>query len=221
MATGVSYRRLGIPRLEALTGAGVFYGAAVTEAKAMSNERVFVVGGGNSAGQAAVHLAKFAEQVTVLVRGPSLAESMSNYLVKELEREPNIEIRYQTEVVDAQGETRLERLTLRDGKSGRTETVPAAAIFILVGAEPRTGWLPDAIKRDRWGYVLTGNDLRRNHRTAASCWPLERPPMLLETSMPGVFAVGDVRHASVKRVASAVGEGSISIRMVHEYLVDQ
>ena len=220
LAMGVSYRRLGIPRLEAFSGAGVFYGAAVTEAEAMSGEKVFVVGGGNSAGQAAVHLSKFAEQVTLLVRGPSLAQSMSDYLIKELDAEPNVEIRYEVEVVDGEGESRLERLTLKDRESGETETVPAGAAFVLIGAEPRTDWLPEEIERDRWGFVLTGNDLLRNGETPDR-WPLDRPPMLLETSLPGVFAVGDVRHASIKRVASAVGEGSISIRMVHEYLAGQ
>ena len=219
-ATGVSYRRLGIPRLEAFSGVGVFYGAAVTEAEAISGEDVFVVGGGNSAGQAAVHLAKFAKRVTLVVRGPSLADSMSDYLIKELESEPNIEIRYRAEVVDGEGETRLERLVLRDRDSGKIESVPAAAVFVLIGAEPRTEWLPDEIERDRWGFVLTGSDLVRNGRMPDQ-WRLTRPPMLLETSLPGVFAVGDVRHGSIKRVASAVGEGSVSIRMVHEYLAER
>ena len=219
LATGVSYRRLGIPRLEALTGAGIFYGAAVTEAEAMSGQPVFVVGGGNSAGQAAVHLAKFAERVTLLVRGPSLADSMSDYLIRELNSEPNIEIRHQVEVVDGHGESRLEQLTLRDRESGRSETVPAAALFILIGAQPRTDWLPDQILRDHWGYLLTGNDLLGNGGLPER-WPLQRPPMLLETSLPGVFAAGDVRHASVKRVASAAGEGAISIQMVHRYLAE-
>ena len=219
LATGVTYRRLGIPRLDELNGAGVFFGAAVTEAEAMSGQAVFVVGGGNSAGQAAVHLAKFAKQVTLLVRGPSLAESMSDYLIRELRGAPNVEIRHRVEVVDGQGETRLEQLTLRDRESGDTQTVPAAAVFVLIGAQPRTDWLPDQIQRDRWGYVLTGNDLLRDGRLPDQ-WPLQRPPMLLETSMPGVFAVGDVRHASIKRVASAAGEGSISIQLVHQYLAE-
>jgi thioredoxin reductase (NADPH) len=160
LATGAFYRRLGIPQLEAMIGAGVFYGATVTEAEAMSGEDVFVVGGGNSAGQASVHLATFANHVTLLVRGSSLAASMSDYLVKELDSKGNIEIRYQTEVVDGWGETRLEQLTLRDRESGQMDTVPAA-VFVLIGAEPRTEWLPHEIARDRWGYVLTGNDLAR------------------------------------------------------------
>ena len=158
LATGVSYRRLGIPRLEAFSGVGVFYGAAVTEAEAMSGQDVLVVGGGNSAGQAAVHLAKLAQRVTLVVRGTSLAASMSDYLIKELEGQPNIVIRYRAEVVDGEGETRLERLILRDRESGRTQSVPAAAVFVLIGAEPRTEWLPDDIERDPWGFVLTGSD---------------------------------------------------------------
>jgi len=217
LAMGVSYRRLGIPALEALTGAGVFYGAAVTEAEAMAGARVFVVGGGNSAGQAAVHLARFARQVTLLVRGRSLADSMSDYLIRELRNEPNVDIRYRTEVVDGHGEARLEQLTLRDRDTGRTQTVAASALFVLIGAAPRTDWLPQEIARDRWGYLLTGDDLGGT----PGGWALERPPLPLETSLPGVFAVGDVRHASVKRVASAVGEGSVSVRMVHDYLAEQ
>ncbi|HSJ44532.1 MAG TPA: NAD(P)/FAD-dependent oxidoreductase [Euzebyales bacterium] len=214
---GSAYRRLGIETLEALTGAGVFYGAAVTEAEAMTDERVFVVGGGNSAGQAAVHLARFAQHVTLLVRGPSLADSMSDYLIRELGNQANIDIRYRTDVVDTHGDTRPEQLTLRDRDTGRTQTIAASALFVLIGAAPRTDWLPDEIARDRWGYLLTGNDLR----AIPGGWALERPPLPLETSLPGVFAVGDVRHASVKRVASAVGEGSISLRMVHDYLAEQ
>ena len=199
---------------------GVFYGAGVTEAEAMSAEDVVVVGGGNSAGQAALHLATFADRVTLSVRGTSLAASMSDYLINELEGRPTVEIRYRAEVVDGEGETRLERVMVRDRESGRTRSVPAAAVFVLIGAEPRTAWLPEEIERDRWGFVLTGSDLLRDGR-APERWRLERSPMLLETSLPGVFAVGDVRHGSIKRVASAVGEGSVSIRMVHEYLAER
>ena len=217
IATGVSYRRLGIPALDALTGAGVFYGAATTEAAAMKGEEVFVVGGANSAGQAAVHLARYAARVTLLVRGPSLTESMSEYLIKEITGTPNITVRPNTAVTGGGGTGRLESLTLQDRLSGTIETVPAEAVFVLIGAEPRTQWLPDAVVRDRWGFLVTGTDLLADGHPPAG-WSLSRSPMFLETSLPGVFAVGDVRRGSVKRVASAVGEGSIAIRLVHDYL---
>ncbi|MFZ0165330.1 MAG: FAD-dependent oxidoreductase [Trebonia sp.] len=217
IATGVSYRRLGIPSLDALTGAGVFYGAATSEAKAMKDRQVFVVGGANSAGQAAVHLARYAARVTMLVRGQSLADSMSEYLVKEITSTPNIAVRYNAVVTGGGGTGRLESLTLLDQASGAIQTVPAAAVFVLIGAEPRTQWLPDGIRRDRWGFVVTGPDLMAGGYPAEG-WPLQRAPMLLESSLPGVFAVGDVRCGSVKRVASAVGEGSVAIRLVHDYL---
>jgi thioredoxin reductase (NADPH) len=220
LATGVSWRRLGVAGLEALVGAGVFYGAATSEAVAMKDERVFVVGGGNSAGQAALHLASYAAKVTMLVRGPTLAESMSDYLVRELEATANVTVRYDTEAVDGQGDGRLTGLTLKDRTSGATETVPATALFILIGAEPHTGWLPGTVRRDRWGFLVTGNDLLADGRPPAG-WTLDRPPMLLETSLPGVFAAGDVRHGSTKRVAGAVGDGSVAIRLVHEYLGHQ
>ena len=215
IATGVSYRRLGIPALDALTGAGVFYGAATTEAPAMKGEEVFVVGGANSAGQAAVHLARYAAKVTLLVRGPSLTESMSEYLIKEIAGTPNITVRPNTVVTGGGGTGRLEHLTLQDRLAGTTETVPAVAVFVLIGAEPRTQWLPAAVARDRWGFLVTGTDLLADGHPPAG-W--SRSPMFLETSLPGVFAVGDVRRGSVKRVASAVGEGSIAIRLVHDYL---
>jgi thioredoxin reductase (NADPH) len=220
LATGVSWRRLGVAGLEALVGAGVFYGAATSEAVAMKDERVFVIGGGNSAGQAALHLASYAAKVTMLVRGPTLAETMSDYLVRELEATANVTVRYDTEAVDGQGDGRLTGLTLKDRTSGATETVPATALFILIGAEPHTGWLPGTIRRDRWGFLVTGNDLLADGRPPAG-WPLDRPPMPLETSLPGVFAAGDVRHGSTKRVAGAVGDGSVAIRLVHEHLGHQ
>jgi thioredoxin reductase (NADPH) len=217
VATGMAYRRLGIPALDALTGAGVFYGAAASEARAMKDREVFVVGGANSAGQAAVHLARYAAQVTVLVRGQSLADSMSDYLIREIESAPNIVVRYRVAVTGGAGQSRLEHLTLTDMESGAAETVDAAALFVLIGAEPRTQWLPDAVRRDQSGFVVTGADLLQGSRPDAQ-WPLRRLPMLLESSLPGVFAAGDVRHGSVKRVASAVGEGSIAIRLVHDHL---
>jgi thioredoxin reductase (NADPH) len=211
IATGVSYRRLGIAELEPFAGTGVFYGASTVEAQAVAGKPVFVVGGGNSAGQAALHLSRYAEQVTLLVRSQSLAASMSDYLMRELDTAANVRVRYRSEVAGGGGDGRLEHLLIRDRDSGRTESVPAAGLFVLIGAQPFTGWLPDAIARDQWGFILTGPD-------AAPQWPLQRAPFPFETATPGVFAVGDVRHGSVKRVASAVGEGSIAIRLVHDYL---
>jgi len=212
LASGVSYRRLEIPAVHALEGAGVFYGASVAEAKALAGRRVFIVGGGNSAGQAAMHLHRWAEQVTLVVRGPSLAESMSSYLRGEIEAAANVEVMLETEVVDGGGDGRLESLTLRQG-AGAPSAVDADGLFVMIGARPGTEWLPSEIERDEWGYLLTGPDLddggaggrRRSH------------PMS-ETSLARVFAVGDVRHGSIKRVASAVGEGSVVIQQVHQRL---
>jgi thioredoxin reductase (NADPH) len=217
LATGMTYRRLGIPRLDTLTGAGVFYGAAVAEAEAARGQGVFVVGAGNSAGQAAIYIAKYAARVTMLVRGHALAASMSDYLVQEIAACDNIDVRLHTEVVDGDGEHRLQHLVLRDTVSGSTETVAAAALFVLIGAQPHTDWLPATICCDERGYIVTGHDLMRDGNTR-STWSLSRPPLLLETSMPGVFAVGDVRHRSAKRVATAVGEGATAVLLVHEYM---
>ena len=219
IATGVSYRRLGIPSLEALVGAGVYYGAAVSEAQALAGQRVCVVGGGNSAGQAAVHLAKYASQVTILVRSASLAASMSRYLIGEIEADPRIDIRFGAELAGGRGDGQLEAVTVVDRASGVATDLPVAALFVLIGAEPRTGWLPPEIERDDWGFVITGAGLVRDGHLPAA-WPLPRPPMPHETSVPGIFAVGDVRHGSVKRVASAVGEGSVAIQFVHRYLAE-
>jgi len=212
LATGVAWRRLGVPALEALAGAGVFYGAAGSEARAMRGEEVFVVGAGNSAGQAALHLAKFAASVTIVAIEDDLDERMSDYLVQQVLATPNIHRRMHHEVVDGHGRRRLEGITIRDRDSGATRAVDASAVFVLIGAEPRTDWLDGIVERDQGGYVLTGRDL------VGGGWPLERAPMLLETSLPGVFAAGDVRCRSVKRVASAVGEGAIAVQLVHEYL---
>jgi thioredoxin reductase (NADPH) len=211
IATGVSYRRLGIAELEPFAGTGVFYGASTVEAQAVAGQPVFVVGGGNSAGQAALHLSKYAEQVTILVRSHSLAASMSDYLVRQIDNTANVHVRYRSEVAGGGGDGRLEHVLVWDRDSGRTESLPAAGLFVLIGAQPFTGWLPDAVHRDPWGFILTGPD-------AAPYWPLQRAPFLFETTTPGVFAVGDVRHGSIKRVASAVGEGSVTIRLVHDYL---
>jgi thioredoxin reductase (NADPH) len=217
IATGVSYRRLGMPSLETLSGAGVFYGSAVTEAQVVKGREVYVVGGGNSAGQAATYLSNYASRVTLLVRDNSLAASMSEYLIREIEAAQNVGVRFNTQVIDGGGEGRLERLVLKDSASGLTETVPTVALFVLIGARPHTDWLPQEIERDQWGFIVTGQDLLHDGLSPQG-WHLERLPLLLETSMPGVFAIGDVRHRSVKRVASAVGEGSIAIQMVHQYL---
>jgi thioredoxin reductase (NADPH) len=220
LATGVAWRRLGVPALEALAGSGVFYGAAGTEARAMRGEDVFVVGAGNSAAQAAVHLARYAASVTIVALERDLGEHMSDYLVREIEAIPNVHVRLHQQVVDGRGQTRLEALTLRDTDSGATETTAASAVFVLIGAEPRTDWLEGVVERDQRGYVLTGRDLARAGGPPAG-WPLERAPLLLETSLPGVFAAGDVRYRSVKRVASAVGEGAIAVQLVHEYLAER
>jgi thioredoxin reductase (NADPH) len=213
VATGIAWRRLGVPRLEALVGSGVFYGAAAAEARAMEGRDVFVVGAGNSGGQTALHLARYARQVTMLVRGDSLARSMSEYLIREIEATGNITVRLRTEISDGHGTDHLEALTLCDRRTGRPERVPATALFVLIGGEPRTQWLPQAVER-RWGYIATGRDVAKDGQQ----WPLERAPLLLETSMPGVFAVGDARCGSIKRVASAVGDGATAVRLVHEYL---
>ena len=211
IASGVSYRRLGVPELDALAGAGVFYGAGTIEAQAVAGKPAFVVGGGNSAGQAALHLSKYAQQVTILIRSQSLAASMSDYLIRQIEAAPNVEVRYRCEVAGGGGSGHLDQLLLRDRDSGQTELVPAAGLFILIGAQPFTSWLPQAVQRDQWGYILTGPDTGQD-------WPLQRAPFLLETTTPGVFAAGDVRHGAIKRVASAVGDGSTAIRLIHDYL---
>ena len=210
LAMGVSYQRLAIPALEVLTGAGVFYGASPSEAERFTGRTVFVVGGGNSAGQAAVHLAKHAKRVTILVRRDTLTETMSRYLIDEIDGQLNIEVRYRTQIVNGTGDGHLESLTLLEASTGDAEVVAADAVFVLIGARPHTDWLPAEIERDRFGFVVTG--------ASSASWPLERPPFLFESSMPGVFAVGDVRSGSVKRVASAAGEGSVAIQQVHQYL---
>jgi thioredoxin reductase (NADPH) len=217
IATGVTWRRLGVPDLEAMLGAGVFYGAAGAEARAMAGQHVYVIGAGNSAGQAATHLSRYAASVTMVVRGPGLAASMSSYLVTEISKTANIRICPSTEVTGGSGQCSLETLTLRHRVSGATETVPAAALFVMIGAEPCTTWLRGAIDRDDQGFIRTGRDLYRAGELPPG-WPLKRSPLLLETSVPGVFAAGDVRYRSIKRVASAAGEGATAIHLVHEFL---
>jgi thioredoxin reductase (NADPH) len=213
LATGVSYRTLDIPSLEALHGVGVNYGSVLAEAGALAGEHACVVGGGNSAGQAALYLAQFAKSVTIVVRSSSLAASMSEYLVKSIERTPNVTIRYTTEVVDGGGQGHLEWIDLRDSSTGDVERLDTASLSVLIGADPRTDWLPPSIERDAWGYITTGGDCQC-HRPETGA----RAPLLFETSMPGVFAVGDTRRGATKRVASAAGEGAVCIRFVHDHL---
>ncbi|HXH94144.1 MAG TPA: FAD-dependent oxidoreductase [Thermoanaerobaculia bacterium] len=212
VTSGVTYRRLDAPGLDRLLGAGVFYGAATVEAPAMAGESAFVVGGANSAGQAALHLAKFAANVVLLVRGGTLRSSMSEYLITHLQATPNIQIRYQTQVVEAHGDSQLESLTIENIANGDRETIRAAGLFVMIGANPHTEWLTPALRVDDNGFILTGGDL------PADAWPLDRRPLSFETTLPGVFAAGDVRHLSVKRVAAAVGEGSVAVGSVHQYL---
>lgn len=212
LATGVSYRRIGIPELEALTGAGVFYGGSVSEAQAMSGRRAVVVGGGNSAGQAVLHLHRYAEQVTLVVRTEDLASSMSQYLVDEIVGASRIDVVTTTEVVGGGGERRLEHITLRDRSTGSVTSIPADGLFVMIGAEPRVDWLPAQLSRDRHGFVLVGEAVSAERPDGA------RPPLPYETSQPGLFAVGDVRSGSTKRVASAVGEGSVVVSQLHQYL---
>ncbi len=215
LATGVSYRRLGVPSVEEFTGAGVYYGANVSQAHALTGLHAVVVGGGNSAGQAVLHLDRYCEQVTLLVRGADLAESMSSYLIDAIAA-TTIAVRTSAEVVGASGDGRLEQVTLRSRTSGEEGELRADALFVMIGAQPRTGWLPDDVGRDAFGFVLAGQD-----GAASDLWPLERSPQPYETTRPGVFAVGDVRCGSVKRVASAVGEGSVVVSQVHAFLGGQ
>jgi thioredoxin reductase (NADPH) len=212
VATGASYRRLGVPALEALQGRGVFYGAAVTEASAMHGRHVYILGGGNSAGQAAVYLSRFAEAVTILVRRRDLTETMSDYLIREIEALPTVDVRGRVQVVDGHGDDFLEEFVIEDLDTGERET-HAGVLFVLIGSQPRSEWLAGSVGLDAWGSVLSGADA-----AASGDWPLERPPLLLETTVPGVFAVGDVRANSVKRVASAVGEGALAVTLLHQYL---
>ncbi len=215
LATGVSYRRLGAPGLDDMTGRGVYYGSALTEAAACDGQDIYVVGGANSAGQAAVYLARFAKSVTILVRGPSLEKSMSYYLIRQIADIPNITVRTCTEVTGAGGEGHLERLALRDTATGAAETVDAQMLFLFIGAAPLTDWLNDTVIRDARGFVVAGPDLGMDRPPR---WDLERMPYHLETSVPGVFVAGDARSESAKRVASAVGEGALAVMLVHRYL---
>jgi thioredoxin reductase (NADPH) len=212
LASGVSYRRLGVDSLEQLTGNGVYYGASVTAAHALTGLHAVVVGAGNSAGQAVLHLARYCERVTLAVRGDSLAATMSAYLINAIDADPVIEVRTGTEVSGGSGEGRLERVDLRNRSDGTVETLRADGLFVMIGAQPRTDWLPEEAERDDFGFVLTGSDAARG------AWKLEREPLPYETTVPGIFAVGDVRCGSVKRVASAVGEGSVVVSQLHQFL---
>ncbi|WP_062349904.1 FAD-dependent oxidoreductase [Herbidospora yilanensis] len=220
LATGVSYRMLQAPGLAGFTGRGVFYGSASTEAPSCLDQDVYIVGGANSAGQAAVYFSRYAARVHILIRGENLERSMSNYLIKQIAAHPTIQVHPYTEICQAEGDEHLERLTLRDTRTGQIRTADTTWCFIFIGAEPRTAWLDSVVERDRHGFVLTGPDLLSGGQRPAG-WALPRDPYHLESSMPGVFAAGDVRSDSVKRVASAVGEGAMAVSLIHRYLEAQ
>ncbi|TKK87444.1 response regulator [Herbidospora galbida] len=220
LATGVSYRMLRAPGLEGFTGRGVFYGSASTEAPSCLDQDVYIVGGANSAGQAAVYFSRYAARVHILIRGDSLERSMSSYLIKQIAAHPTIQVHPYTEICQAEGDEHLERLTLRDTRTNQIRTAETTWCFIFIGAEPRTAWLDSVVERDRHGFVLTGPDLLSGGQRPAG-WALPRDPYHLESSMPGVFAAGDVRSESVKRVASAVGEGAMAVSLIHRYLEAQ
>jgi thioredoxin reductase (NADPH) len=217
IATGVYYRKLNVPGAERLQGCGVYYGSAMTEGVSSKDEDVYIIGGANSAGQAAMYFSKFARRVVMLVRGASLSASMSQYLIDQIKKTPNIEVQTHAQVVEVMGDTHVEALSIHCADSGTTEKVPANMLSVFIGAEPNTDWLQGVVERDERGFILTGAALVRDGKLPKG-WPLERDPFWTETSVPGIFAAGDVRHGSVKRVASGVGEGSIAVQFVHQYL---
>jgi thioredoxin reductase (NADPH) len=217
ISTGVQWRKLEAEGIARLQGAGIYYGGGATEAMSCAGEIVYVVGGANSAGQAAMNFAKYAERVVILVRGDSLASTMSQYLIDQIKETPNIQIWAHASMVEAHGDTHLEEISVLCSDTNKTERVPATSMFIFIGALPRTDWLGDLVERDDRGFILTGPDLIRDGQHPKG-WTLERDPFLLETNVPGIFAVGDVRHGSVKRVASGVGEGSVAVQFIHQYL---
>lgn len=217
LAMGVQWRTLDVPGIERLQGAGVYYGGGTSEAIACRGETVYIIGGANSAGQAAIYFSKFAEKVVMLVRGKSLASTMSHYLIEQIEKTPNIQVWTQSSVVEVRGDTRLAGITVLCESTGTREEIAASSLFIFIGAQPRTQWLGELIERDERGFILSGPDLLRNGKRPAS-WTLDRDPGLLETNVPGIFVVGDVRHGSVKRVASGVGEGAVVVQFMHQYL---
>jgi thioredoxin reductase (NADPH) len=217
VATGVQWRKLDAPGVERLTGAGIYYGAAITEAMSTKDEDVYVVGGANSAGQAAMYFSKYARRVVMLVRGSSLSNSMSQYLIDQLLATPNVQIEFNSSVVEAHGNDHLEAISIRCASTNEVDRVPANSLFIMIGAAPNTDWLAGIVERDELGFIFSGSHLIREGKRPNG-WRLDRDPALLETSVPGIFVVGDVRHGSVKRVASGVGEGSVAISFVHQYL---
>jgi len=217
IATGVSYRKLAVPGAERLQGCGIYYGSAMTEANSCEGEDVYIVGGANSAGQAAMYFSNYARSVVMLVRGDSLSTYMSQYLIDQIKKTPNIHVETHSQVVEAHGDTHLEAISILCSSSGETTTVPTNMLSIFIGAEPNTDWLSGVVERDERGFILTGPDLVRDGKQPAG-WPLARNPYWPETSVPGIFAAGDVRHGSVKRVASGVGEGSIAVQFTHQYL---
>jgi len=217
IASGVQWRKLDAPGIDRLQGAGVYYGGGATEALSCKGEQVYVVGGANSAGQAAMNFAKYADRVVMLVRGSSLAATMSQYLIDQIKETPNIQLWAHASLAEAHGDTHLEEISVLCSDTNKIERVPASAMFIFIGALPRTDWLGDLVERDERGFLLTGPDLIRDGQHPKG-WTLDRDPFLLETNIPGIFAVGDVRHGSVKRVASSVGEGSVAVQFIHQYL---
>jgi thioredoxin reductase (NADPH) len=217
IASGVQWRRLDVPGIDRLQGAGIYYGGGATEALSCKDETVYVVGGANSAGQAAMNFARYAKRVVILVRGSSLASTMSQYLIDQIKVTPNIELWAHAGVAEAHGETHLEEISVLCSDTNKIERVPASSMFIFIGALPRTDWLGGLVERDERGFILTGPDLIRDGQYPKG-WALDRDPFLLETNVPGIFAVGDVRHGSVKRVASGVGEGSVAVQFIHQYL---
>jgi thioredoxin reductase (NADPH) len=217
LATGVQWRSLGVPGEELLRGAGIYYGGGLTEALSCKGETVYVVGGANSAGQAAMHFSKYAQKVVMLIRRENLTSTMSQYLIDQVQKTSNIEVWPETEVVEVHGEQQLAEISVRCARTGTTERYPARSLFIYIGALPRTDWVGDSVKRDERGFILSGPDLIKDGKRPVE-WTLDRDPGLLETSVPGIFVVGDVRHGSVKRVASGVGEGAVAVQFIHQYL---
>jgi thioredoxin reductase (NADPH) len=217
IAAGVAYRTLDVPGADSLQGCGVYYGSAMTEAMSCKDEDVYIIGGANSAGQAAMYFSKYARRVVMLVRGESLSATMSQYLIDEIKKTPNIHVETRARVVEVHGDQRLEAISVHCGDTNQAERIAASSLFVFIGAEPNTNWLSGVLERDERGFILTGGDLLREGKHPKG-WPLERNPFLLETSVPGIFAAGDIRHGSVKRVASGVGEGSIAVQFIHQYL---